>query len=50
MNDNFYKDKIAIIENEFGEVNIDSEILKSLRLPLKKLLLDVFVVKLQAIL
>ena len=37
INDNFYKDKIFIIENEFGEVNIDSEILKESKAVIKEI-------------
>ena len=37
INDNFYKDKIVIIENEFGEVNIDSEILKESKAVIKEI-------------
>ena len=37
INDDFYEDKIVIIENEFGEVNIDSSILKKSKAVIKEI-------------
>ena len=37
INEKFEKEKIAIIENEFGEVSIDTDILKELNLNIKEI-------------
>lgn len=37
INDGFYEDKVIIIENEFGEVNIDSAILKKSNAVIKEI-------------
>lgn len=37
INDNFYESRVAIIENEFGEVNIDSTILKKSNAAIKEI-------------